>query len=928
MTNEQQSVERLFEAALALPPEERSGFLDRACFGAPLLHHLMEQLIEADGIPDSFLRTPVLLGQGSTENSTLVRPSDGAPRFGVEEIIAERFQVVRFIARGGMGEVYEVQDRFLHGTPLALKIIRPHIAADPYSSRRFEQEVILARKVNHRNLCPIYDIFHCEEPEPPFLFLTMKLLGGESLEARLRRREAIPLEEGVQICRQLLEGIKAIHNVGIIHRDIKPNNVMLERSGHEICATIMDFGLARLNEPDASVSRTGVVAGTPGYLAPELLRGASPSNASDLYALGVVLHQVLTGHRPSPSKGGRGVVLSPELQGSRAPVALMMAITDFLSEDPELRCSAFDHVVHQDEAQLETARTPLLTRRSFAIGGVASLGLLGAGSLWKWREIDDFLHPLPVKRFVALLNWPPPSDAKVTPILLGLIDRMVNALSRAEAYDHNFYVTCQTSLTEMKTPAQVTDVCESLGANLILATSGAVTSEGISVLLQVLEAGSSKVLRSRSLHVASGEQFSLSEVATQAAAKLLNIPAPSSNGALNQIGTDNPNALAAFQAAEALMKEPNNSGLNGAIEKFKLAVELDSHFANAHARLAFAYHSLFWAQHDPASQMLARANAETALTLDPASTEGHSALATAYQDTGDSQGALREYAKALSLDPSNSLVIVRQAQIYFFLNRWQEAEQAYKRVLKVRPNLWQAYNDLGATYSFQGKYQAALQAFRAASVSAPRNAWPVANAAQMLFLLGDLDQAEATASKSIALSPLSWAFGVRADIRRAQGKYAESVEAALKAATLDPGQDTAWLKVGDAYARMKHHDKEASESYKRALAAKAEQLQIDESQGFDWMQMALYQAKTGDKTSAATSIKKADERNAVDIYSLVFKVRVQTLLGLHAEALATLAQCWQMGATKTQIQATNDLDLLASNADSFRPAASLHLLTS
>ena len=907
MTNEQQSVERLFAAALALPPEERSGFLDRACSGAPLLHHLMEQLIEADGIPDSFLRTPVLLGQGSTENSTLVRPSDGAPRFGFEEIIAERFQVVRFIARGGMGEVYEVQDRFLHGTPLALKIIRPHIAADPYSSRRFEQEVILARKVNHRNLCPIYDIFHCEEPEPPFLFLTMKLLGGESLEARLRRREAIPLEEGVQICRQLLEGIKAIHTVGIIHRDIKPNNVMLERSGPEICATIMDFGLARLNEPDASVSRTGVVAGTPGYLAPELLRGASPSNASDLYALGVVLHQVLTGHRPSPSKSGRGVVLSPELQGSRAPVALVMAITDFLSEDPELRCNAFDHVVHQDEAQLETARTPLLTRRSFAIGGVASLGLLGAGSLWKWREIDDFLHPLPVKRFVALLNWPPPSDAKITPILLGLIDKMVNALSRAEAFDHNFYVACQSSLTEMKTPAQVTDVCESLGANLILATSGAITPEGISVMLQVLEANSSKVLRTRILDVSAEQQFVLPQIVTRAAARLLNVSATFASGVINQVGTENLDALAAFQAGEALMKEPNNSGLYGAIEKFKSSVEADPHFANAHARLAIAYERQYEEHYDPTAMMLARANSQTALELDPDSVDAHAALAGIYQKTGDLAQALKEIAKALAPDPANSRLIIYQAQLYYSLYRWHEAEESLKRVLRARPNYWYAYNELGNNYSFQGKYQLALQAFQAASITAPRNAQTAANAAQIWFLLGKFDQADSDVSRSVTLAPLSWAFEIRADIMRARGRYSESMQAATRAAEMSPEDSTPWLRMGDAYERMNHHAKEAVASYRRAMAATAEDLKLDSSDRQSWILLALCQAKAGDRTSAAASLSKAEPSKELDIFSQVHKVRVLELLGRRDDALFALASCLKIGATSAQIESTNDL---------------------
>ena len=812
-----------------------------------------------------------------------------------------------------MGEVYEVQDRFLQATSSALKIIRPHIAADPHSSRRFEQEVLLARRVNHRNLCPIYDIFHCDQPAPPFLFLTMKLLAGESLQARLKRPEGIPLEEGIRICGQLMEGIKAIHSVGIIHRDIKPNNVMLEQSGSEICVTIMDFGLARLSEPDASLSRIGLIAGTPGYLAPELMQGASPSPASDLYALGVVLHQVLTGERPTPSMNGRASTVASGLDQLKAPAALVQAVNEFLSEDPERRCRAFKQMVDPAEAGVERTKPFLLTRRNFAFGGAATLCALGGGAVWKWPQINDSLHPLPAKRFVALLNWPPPSDAKITPILLGVIDTMVNVLSRAEAFDRDFYVACQSHLTEMKTPAQVDDACESLGTNLILATSGSLTAEGISILLQVLPVGSLKALRSSSFHVPHSEQFALPERATQAAARLLSVSVPTAKGTLNQVGTDNPDALAAFQAAEALLKEPNLTGVEAAIEKFKLAVDTDPRFANAHARLSIAYFQRYAVHHDAASLLLTRANAETALTLDPDSVEGHSALAAVYEVTGDQTQALSEIAKALAADPSNTSIAVYQAQTYFTFNRWQQAEECFKRVLKARPNYWYAYNELANNYSYQGKYKLALEAYQAATMTGARNVMPIVGAALMLFLLGDLDRADAAVSRSLSLAPLSIALQIRASIMLVRNKLTESLRAAIQATEISPEYSTAWLKLADVYARMKH-DKDAMESYKHAIRFINEDLEIDPNDGSSWMLMALFQCKVGDRVAAKVSLKKAEDKNAIDIYSLVNKVRILELLERRDDALYALATCLKMGATSTQIKATNDLEALSHDS--------------
>ena len=246
----------------------------------------VDDLIADDRLAGSFLGKPLLEAEHVTPPAAFEAPA-AAPRFKPSEIIADRFIVVRFIARGGMGEVYEVQDQLLQGAHVALKIIRPEIAADVGTSHRFEQEVLLARAVIHPNLCPIYELFHCEQPAPAFLFLSMKLLRGETLEARLRTGR-LARHEAVEICCGLIAGVYAIHSAGIIHRDIKPSNVMLGGSGSGHAVSIMDFGLARLPSGESAMALTSMIAGTPGFLAPELLQGFHPTPATDLFALGVV----------------------------------------------------------------------------------------------------------------------------------------------------------------------------------------------------------------------------------------------------------------------------------------------------------------------------------------------------------------------------------------------------------------------------------------------------------------------------------------------------------------------------------------------------------------------------------------------------------------------------------------------------------------
>ena len=369
MVKLQQSAEQLFGAALDLDSADRCAYLDHACANAPELRHAVDGLFLAHERAGDFLEQPLLGRVTDTGLNTHISSdtrrdglATGIPavvesRFAPGQLIAGRFTVIRFVARGGMGEVYEVDDLLLQGVHVALKAILPHIAAEASSSRRFEQEVLLARKVTHPNLCPIYDIARSHDTNPPCLFLTMKLLAGETLAARLKFARPTSSEETIAIVRQLVAGIAAIHAAGIVHGDIKPNNLMLDGSGAAVCLSIMDFGLARLHESENTVRTRSVIAGTPGYIAPELYHGQRPSQATDLYALGVLLHVLLTGSMPE-CVGGLSVEPSPKLALAATAGLFAPAIRELISPHPANRCTAFEKLrAHLDGRATTTGIT-------------------------------------------------------------------------------------------------------------------------------------------------------------------------------------------------------------------------------------------------------------------------------------------------------------------------------------------------------------------------------------------------------------------------------------------------------------------------------------------------------------------------------------------------------------------------------------------
>ncbi len=269
---------QILNDALELPPAEREPYILRACGDDETLRHSAQSLFAMMATVGDRTRT--------ISNKPSLQSGD---------VLEGGYRIVRMLGRGGMGEVYEAEDPEMD-EHVAVKTIRPEIAADEASVARFRKEIQLGRKVSHPNVCNIYSI----GKHGSLYFFTMELLTGETLSARIKKRGRMELSEALPLLSQMADALAAAHDAGIIHRDFKPANVMLLDGDTRRKAVVTDFGLARLVERSESESRTGSThfAGTPAYMAPEQLEDAPLTPATDIYALGLVAYEMVTARRP------------------------------------------------------------------------------------------------------------------------------------------------------------------------------------------------------------------------------------------------------------------------------------------------------------------------------------------------------------------------------------------------------------------------------------------------------------------------------------------------------------------------------------------------------------------------------------------------------------------------------------------------------
>jgi serine/threonine-protein kinase len=870
---------------------------------------------------------------------------------GVEGVLAGRFHIEARLGAGGMGEVFRARDTTLRRL-VAIK--RTQHAATESDRKRFLHEGQRASALNHPGIAAIYDVF----TDGGEVYLVMEYIEGETLRARLTRPISQP--EFRRIAIESASALAAAHDKGILHRDIKPENIMLTSSGtHPGQVKLLDFGLAQqaidetgLLETATMLTVAGMLAGTPQYMAPEVLNGEPADRRSDIFALGVVFYEMLSGHHPFAAPTPTAMIgqvlhqpprpLDPSVPASHAAI-----VNRALAKSPADRYQTAHEIVHDlnqpDLNHPDSARpgfthppsatgagttvdsSPAHNRRGriIAIAAIAAAIVIASVTylLHSRRAQPGTTASAPAAITAGTLAVLPPTvadaqDTKLATFGRGLQDSLAQRLSDLSV-NHDISVVSARQLQDRKatTLAQASkELGATSGLELKLTREGDLVHAAYTVSQPDNSPNQPRVLASGTVTAPVSDMFSIENQLATATATALNIPLRTDEQrALAAHGTTFPEAYQYFlQGRGYLLEAFTPESFKSAQTMFKEALRIDPNYGAAKAGLGESWLYAFHANHQLADIEQARKACNDAVMLGNAGADGHICLGRLAQETGKPAEATSEFQKALQLEPANDDASLGLAKAYEKLNQPEKAEAAYKQAIDLRPNYWRGYDQLGAFYFRTADYPKAEQMFRTATEKDPQSFRSYSNlAAALSFQEKDAEAVEAL-KKSIALHPTADAYSNLGVALFKLRRFDESEAEFRRSIQLAPDAYGSWSALGDAEYYGGHRE-QARKAYARAVELATSQLKASPNDANILGDLANVYSMIGDSTKALDFLNRSLAINHTDKELMFIAANVYNQLQQTGPALEWLGKALAAGYSTSVVAKAPALDNLHSN---------------
>jgi serine/threonine protein kinase/tetratricopeptide (TPR) repeat protein len=822
-----------------------------------------------------------------------------------------RFRIGDRLGKGGMGDVYRAEDTKLK-RQVALKRLAPELRADAIYRHRFLEEAERASRFSDAHVAALYDVLE----ENGEMFLVMEYVEGETLRQRLRR--PMSLEEFFAIATQCAEALSAAHDRGIVHCDIKPENIMLTSTGQ---VKVLDFGVAKhlpRSDQSSTVDRSGTMAGTPAYMSPEVLLEKAPDGRADVFSLGVVFYEALTGHHPflassfvATTDRIRTETPAPiRIFNSNVPEGLEALVGKAMAKEPEQRYASARDLL-EDLRLVQAGLTP--TKLSPVLPHPAP------GRRWIWIAASVALITVllfvVVYRQLQLRRGPPQSGSSIPAQLAVLPFASTGNDPAAKAFCDGLTETLTAKLTQLtgNYPLQVVPTSEvraegvtsveqarrDFGVNLVLVGNLHESGGQMRVTYSLVDAQSRRQLHADTITADSTDTFAVEDQVVDSVLGMLGLMVEAKDRSeLAVHGTHDPAAYDFYLRGRGYLQDAHKpENVESAIIVFNHALERDANYALAYAGLGEAY----WARYEQTQDQQWVGKAATACrraaSLAPRLANGFSCFGTVYNGTGRYEEAVEQFRLATDIDPTSEAAFMGLATAYQRLGKLNEAEATYRRAIDVRPQYWGVYNQLGKFYYAQARYDDAAKMFSQVVALAPDSYRGYSNLGGVYLAQGRYSEAVPLFERSASIRPTSFAYSNLATGYFYEQRFADAARTYEQAVKLEESDYVVWGNLAESYYWAPGERAHSAQIYAKAIALAEGSLRVNPRDTVVLYHLALFNAMLQHRAKALAYLQRAMAVTPQDPELWFKAAKVYTQLGQTGDALAALEKAVAEGYT-------------------------------